>query len=224
MPVMFWNDPDGTRIHDAYFDMYPGIWRHGDWATITDRGSVIMHGRSDATLNRQGIRMGSADIYEAVEQMPEITEAMVIGIDEPDGGYWMPLFVRLRRVPNSTTTCGPGSAPRSASTRRPDTSPTRCTRRRESRTRAPARSSRCRSSECCRARSPVAAFDVGSVDDPALISIGTRTRTDRPSADYRRRRRGSRVSTSSENPAASARRAASRYTVRSASARAAHRS
>jgi acetoacetyl-CoA synthetase len=95
MPVMFWNDPDGTRYRDAYFDTFPGIWRHGDWVTITDRGSVIMHGRSDATLNRNGIRMGSADIYEAVEQLPEVTEAMVIGVDEADGGYWMPLFVTL---------------------------------------------------------------------------------------------------------------------------------
>ena len=95
MPVMFWNDPDGTRYHDAYFDAYPGIWRHGDFVTITARGTLVMHGRSDATLNRNGIRMGSADIYEAVEQLPEILEALVIGIDQPDGGYWMPLFVTL---------------------------------------------------------------------------------------------------------------------------------
>jgi acetoacetyl-CoA synthetase len=95
MPVMFWNDPDGARYRNAYFDTYPGIWRHGDFVTITDRGTLVMHGRSDATLNRNGIRMGSADIYEAVEQLPEITEALVIGIDQPDGGYWMPLFVTL---------------------------------------------------------------------------------------------------------------------------------
>lgn len=95
MPVMFWNDLDGSRYRDAYFDVYPGIWRHGDWVTITDHGSVEMHGRSDNTLNRNGIRMGSADIYDAVEQLPEITESMVIGIDEADGGYWMPLFVVL---------------------------------------------------------------------------------------------------------------------------------
>jgi acetoacetyl-CoA synthetase len=95
MPVMFWNDPDGSRYRDAYFAVFPGVWRHGDFVTITGHGSVVMHGRSDATLNRNGIRMGSADIYEAVEQIPEITEAMVIGIDEADGGYWMPLFVTL---------------------------------------------------------------------------------------------------------------------------------
>jgi acetoacetyl-CoA synthetase len=96
MPVAFWNDPDGARYRHAYFDTFPGVWRHGDWVTITGHASVIIHGRSDATLNRNGIRMGSADIYAAVEQLPEITEALVIGVDQPDGGYWMPLFVTLR--------------------------------------------------------------------------------------------------------------------------------
>ncbi|MEO3975101.1 acetoacetate--CoA ligase [Streptomyces sp. CAU 1734] len=95
MPIRFWNDPDGSRYHDSYFDMFPGVWRHGDWITITGRGSVIIHGRSDSTLNRQGVRMGSADIYEAVERLPEIRESLVIGLEEADGGYWMPLFVHL---------------------------------------------------------------------------------------------------------------------------------
>ncbi|MFE9402803.1 acetoacetate--CoA ligase [Streptomyces sp. NPDC006530] len=95
MPIRFWNDPDGSRYRDSYFDMFPGVWRHGDWITLTDRGSVIIHGRSDSTLNRQGVRMGSADIYEVVERLPEIRESLVIGLEEPDGGYWMPLFVHL---------------------------------------------------------------------------------------------------------------------------------
>ncbi|WP_411573653.1 acetoacetate--CoA ligase [Streptomyces fradiae] len=95
MPIRFWNDPDGSRYHDSYFDTYPGVWRHGDWITVTDHGSVVIHGRSDSTLNRQGVRMGSADIYEAVERLPEIRESLVIGLEEPDGGYWMPLFVHL---------------------------------------------------------------------------------------------------------------------------------
>ncbi|MGW7415142.1 acetoacetate--CoA ligase [Streptomyces sp. NPDC054863] len=95
MPIRFWNDPEGTRYHDSYFDTYPGVWRHGDWITITDRNSVIIHGRSDSTLNRGGVRMGSADIYEAVERLPEIRESLVIGLEEPNGGYWMPLFVHL---------------------------------------------------------------------------------------------------------------------------------
>jgi len=95
MPVRFWNDPDGSRYFDAYFDTYPGVWRHGDWITITDRGSVIIHGRSDATLNRYGIRMGSGDIYGPVESMPEVVESLVLGVEHDDGRYWMPLFVVL---------------------------------------------------------------------------------------------------------------------------------
>ncbi|WP_024795662.1 acetoacetate--CoA ligase [Tomitella biformata] len=96
MPVRFWNDPDGARYLAAYFDTYPGVWRHGDWVLVTDRGSVEVHGRSDSTLNRNGIRMGSADIYQAVESLPEVAESMVLGVEEPGGGYWMPLFVVLR--------------------------------------------------------------------------------------------------------------------------------
>ncbi|PRC46350.1 acetoacetate--CoA ligase, partial [Mycobacterium sp. ITM-2017-0098] len=95
MPVGFWNDPDGSRYRAAYFEMFPGVWRHGDWITITDHDSVIVHGRSDSTLNRHGIRMGSADIYQAVESLPEVVEALVIGAEQPDGDYWMPLFVVL---------------------------------------------------------------------------------------------------------------------------------
>jgi acetoacetyl-CoA synthetase len=95
MPIAFWNDSDGSRYRDAYFEMFPGVWRHGDWITITEHGSIVVHGRSDSTLNRHGIRMGSADIYQVVERLPEVAEALVIGVEQPDGGYWMPLFVVL---------------------------------------------------------------------------------------------------------------------------------
>ncbi len=95
MPVAFWNDPAGSRYREAYFGTYPGVWRHGDWITITDRCSVVVHGRSDATLNRHGIRMGSSDIYHVVEQFDEIAEALVVGVERPEGEYWMPLFVVL---------------------------------------------------------------------------------------------------------------------------------
>ncbi|GAA0266811.1 acetoacetate--CoA ligase [Streptomyces polychromogenes] len=95
MPLYFWNDPDGTRYRDAYFSSHPGVWRHGDWITLTSHGSVIVHGRSDSTLNRNGVRLGSADIHDVVERLPEIAEALVIGAEEPGGGYWMPLFVVL---------------------------------------------------------------------------------------------------------------------------------
>ncbi|WP_372498711.1 acetoacetate--CoA ligase [Yinghuangia soli] len=93
MPLYFWNDPDGTKYHEAYFDTYDGIWRHGDWVTVTERGSIVIHGRSDATLNRHGVRLGSADIYDVVERVPGVLDSLVVGIDRPDGAYWMPLFV-----------------------------------------------------------------------------------------------------------------------------------
>jgi acetoacetyl-CoA synthetase len=95
MPVSFWGDPDGARYRGAYFETFPGVWRHGDWITITARGSVIVHGRSDATLNRNGIRMGSSDIYRIVERFDEVAEALVIGVERPDGTYWMPLFLSM---------------------------------------------------------------------------------------------------------------------------------
>ncbi|MBP2051224.1 acyl-coenzyme A synthetase/AMP-(fatty) acid ligase [Streptomyces griseochromogenes] len=86
MPLYFWNDPDGNRYRDTYFGACPGVRRHGDWITLTSHGSVIVHGRSDATLNRNGVRLGSADIHDIVERLPEITEALVIGTEEPGGG------------------------------------------------------------------------------------------------------------------------------------------
>lgn len=95
MPLCFWNDPDGRRYHDAYFDVYAGVWRQGDWMTVHPSGGVTISGRSDATLNRSGVRMGTAEIYQAVEALPEVAEALVIGVDQPDGGYYMPLFVAL---------------------------------------------------------------------------------------------------------------------------------
>lgn len=93
MPVYLWNDPDGTRYTDSYFDTWPGVWRHGDWVTMHADGSVTVHGRSDSTLNRQGVRLGSSDFYDVLETMPEITETLVIGIDLPEDGYWLGLFV-----------------------------------------------------------------------------------------------------------------------------------
>jgi acetoacetyl-CoA synthetase len=93
MPVGFWGDPDGSRYRSAYFDTYDGVWRQGDWIRITDRGSVLVSGRSDATLNRGGVRLGSAEIYGVVEALPEVSDSLVVGVELPDGGYAMPLFV-----------------------------------------------------------------------------------------------------------------------------------
>ncbi len=96
MPVYFWNDPDGKRYRESYFDMYPGVWRHGDWIKITPRGSSIIYGRSDSTINRKGIRMGSSEIYRIVEDMPEVLDSLIIGIERAGGNYYLPLFVVLR--------------------------------------------------------------------------------------------------------------------------------
>jgi acetoacetyl-CoA synthetase len=96
MPLFFWNDPDGKRYHDSYFDMYPGVWRHGDWIKITPAGSAIIYGRSDSTINRSGIRMGSSEIYRVVEGLPEVLDSLIVGIERPGGKYYMPLFVVLR--------------------------------------------------------------------------------------------------------------------------------
>jgi acetoacetyl-CoA synthetase len=95
MPLYFWNDPDGARYRESYFEMYPGVWRHGDWIRITERGSAVIEGRSDSTLNRQGIRFGTSELYGVVESLPEVLDSLVIGVDLPAGGYWMPLFVVL---------------------------------------------------------------------------------------------------------------------------------
>jgi len=100
MPVWFWNDPDGSRYRDAYFSTFPGVWRHGDWMTVTTGGTYVVHGRSDSTINRGGVRMGSADIYQAIDTLPEIDASLVIGAELGDGDYYMPLFVVL--VPGAT--------------------------------------------------------------------------------------------------------------------------
>jgi acetoacetyl-CoA synthetase len=93
MPLFMWNDPDGQRLHDAYFAMYPGVWRHGDWVRVTERNSFVIEGRSDSTLNRGGVRMGSADIYAVVDSISGVADSLVLGVELPDGGYYMPLFV-----------------------------------------------------------------------------------------------------------------------------------
>ena len=96
MPLYFWNDPDGERYRDSYFDIYPGIWRHGDWIEITERGTAIIYGRSDSTINRQGVRMGTSEIYRAVQAVPEVLDALVVDVPRPGTEGWMPLFVVLR--------------------------------------------------------------------------------------------------------------------------------
>src|SRR5205814_6613066 len=93
MPVGFWGDETGQRYREAYFDVYPGVWRHGDWITITERGSCVISGRSDATLNRGGVRIGTAEFYAVVEGFPEIADSLVVHLEEGDR---LILFVALQ--------------------------------------------------------------------------------------------------------------------------------
>ncbi len=93
MPVAFWNDPDGARYRAAYFNEFPGTWRHGDWITFTERGSCVISGRSDATLNRGGVRIGTAEFYAVVEGLPEIADSLVVHLEDEDH---LVLFVALR--------------------------------------------------------------------------------------------------------------------------------
>jgi acetoacetyl-CoA synthetase len=96
MPLYFWNDPNGNRYRESYFEMYPGKWRHGDWIRITDRGSCVIYGRSDTTINRHGIRMGTAEIYRAVEGCPEVTDSLVVDLEYLGRPSHLALFVVLR--------------------------------------------------------------------------------------------------------------------------------
>jgi acetoacetyl-CoA synthetase len=95
MPLFLWGDEDGARYRDSYFDVYPGIWRHGDWIELTDRGTAIIYGRSDSTINRGGIRMGTSEIYRAVLGVEGLRDALVVDIPKEGTEGWMPLFVVL---------------------------------------------------------------------------------------------------------------------------------
>jgi acetoacetyl-CoA synthetase len=95
MPLRFMNDPGDARYRETYFEHFPGVWRHGDFIKINERGGCYIYGRSDSTLNRYGVRIGSAEIYRAVEQLDEIADSLIVCLELPDGGFYMPLFVRL---------------------------------------------------------------------------------------------------------------------------------
>ena len=96
MPLYFWGDEGNARYHDSYFDMYPGVWRHGDWIRITPDGGCIIYGRSDATINRHGLRMGTTELYRAVEALPEVLDTLVVDLEYLGRESYMPLFVVLR--------------------------------------------------------------------------------------------------------------------------------
>jgi acetoacetyl-CoA synthetase len=95
MPIYLWGD-DGSRLRESYFEFYPGVWRHGDWIKITSRGTAVIYGRSDSTINRGGVRMGTSEIYSAVLSVEEVVDALVIDMPREGTDGWMPLFVVLR--------------------------------------------------------------------------------------------------------------------------------
>ena len=86
MPVRFWNDPGDERYRDAYFGMYPGVWRQGDWVRFSEAGTCVVAGRSDATLNRGGVRLGTGEFYAVIEELPEVQDSLVVHLEDPDGG------------------------------------------------------------------------------------------------------------------------------------------
>jgi acetoacetyl-CoA synthetase len=96
MPVFFWNDNNFTRYKESYFEMFPSIWRHGDWIRITPRNGIIIYGRSDATLNRGGIRIGTSEVYRAVDEIPEVRDSLIVCIEKGNGEFWMPLFIVMK--------------------------------------------------------------------------------------------------------------------------------
>jgi acetoacetyl-CoA synthetase len=96
MPIYLWNDPEGERYRESYFDVYPGVWRHGDWIKVKSSGSCVIYGRSDSTINRGGVRMGTSEIYSAVESVEEVQDSLVVDIHKPSGEAFMPLFVVLK--------------------------------------------------------------------------------------------------------------------------------
>jgi acetoacetyl-CoA synthetase len=96
MPVFFWNDPGNKRYLESYFDVFPGLWRHGDWIRFTPSGTSVIYGRSDSTINRFGIRMGTAEIYRVVEALPKVRDSLVVDLEYLGRPSSMPLFVVLQ--------------------------------------------------------------------------------------------------------------------------------
>ncbi len=96
MPLYFWSDPAKRRYRESYFNVYPGIWRHGDYIKFNRNLSSIIYGRSDSTLNRHGVRIGTSEIYRCVEQIPEVADSLVVNLEQSPGQHYMPLFLKLR--------------------------------------------------------------------------------------------------------------------------------
>ena len=181
MPLRLWGDDDGSRYRASYFEMFPGIWRHGDWIELTERGTAIISGRSDATINRGGVRMGTAEIYRAALALDEVVDALVVDLPRPGTQGYMPLFVVLRDGVELDDELVSRIRARIREDCSPVTSPTRSAPSPRSPARSPARRSRCPSS----GSSPASR--------PSGRSAATRSRTPRrfsPSRSSPRRGRG----------------------------------
>ena len=166
MPLFFWGDPDGARYHASYFETFPGVWRHGDFIELSRRG-ILIHGRSDSTLNRNGIRLGSADIYAAVEALPEVGEALVVGVN------WGPTTTCpcSSRSPTASTQRmrERRSSPQSGRTSQPATFPTKSSSWRGSRTPKSGKKLEVPVKRLMQGASLGDVADLGAVDDPALL-------------------------------------------------------
>ena len=133
MPVRFWNDPGDERYRDAYFGMYPGVWRQGDWVRFSAAGTCVVAGRSDATLNRGGVRLGTGEFYAVIEELPEVQDSLVVHLEDPDGGPGELLLFVVAELDDDAARGG--SRRRCARTSRRGMSRTRSPRCRRSRAR-----------------------------------------------------------------------------------------
>ena len=149
MPLYFWGDPKGKRYRESYFETFAGVWRHGDWIRFTPRGTSVIYGRSDSTINRFGIRMGTAEIYRVVEELPEIRDSLVVDLEFLGRPSFMPLFVVLKPGCVLDAALKTASPTRSAPRPRRGTCRTRCMRSTRFRAHSPARRWRCRCASCC---------------------------------------------------------------------------
>ncbi len=180
MPVGLWGDEDGRRYRAAYFERHPGVWTHGDWITLYEDGACTITGRSDATLNRGGVRMGTAELYSVVEALPEVADSLVVHLEDEAGEGPGRLILFVAPAPGHAVDDAlrdrlPGRA--AAATCRPATCPTPSRRCRACPARCRARSWRCRSSASCSGPTPTRSASRGSLANPDTLDAYARFAT-----------------------------------------------
>ena len=169
MPLYLWGDDDGSRYRESYFATFPGVWRHGDWIEITERGTAIITGRSDATINRGGVRMGTSELYRSVLALDEVVDALVVDVPRRQTAAACRSSSSSAKAPCSTTRSSARSSAASARTARRATSPTRSSPRPRSRARCRGRSSRCRSSALLTGAPPAEVASRDSLANPEAL-------------------------------------------------------